>query len=151
MKLIALTKGKYAAVDDADYGWLMKFRWYAKQTGKMWYACTTWGGKNFKMHRLLCPFEKGWIDHINRNGLWNSRSNLRPATRSQNQANRGKNAGKWYSKFKGVTWDKSRNRWHVNAGGTHGGRFTSEIEAAKAYDRIALAKWGEFAWLNFPA
>lgn len=155
MKLIPLSQGKFAAVDDADHGWLSKINWYAKKCLHTWYAATNVGrGKNrttLRMHQLLCPNAKGKIDHLNRDGLSNFRSNLRPATHSQNQANRAKNVGKLSSKFKGVCLRKENGTWTVHIAAKTVGTFRSEIDAAKAYDKAALAKWGAFARLNFPA
>lgn len=50
------------------------------------------------------------IDHKDNNGLNNSIDNLRIATRSQNNTNRGKLKTNT-SGFKGVTFIKSKNRW----------------------------------------
>ena len=32
-----------------------------------------------------------------------------------------------------------------------GGTFESPVDAARAYDRLAVELYGEFAWLNFPS
>lgn len=105
------------------------------------------------MHRLLCPFAKGGVDHINGNGLWNSRSNLRPATHSQNGSNQAKTSRKTSSIYKGVCWNKKNSAWCASIGimRKHLGYFKSDLEAAKAYDKAAIAKYGEFARLNFPS
>lgn len=94
-------------------------------------------------------------DHKNRNKLDNRRSNLRICTSSQNHQNsraRAKRA-KIHSRFKGVCWDKENNKWRVglrlNYKAVDVGRFTDEIEAAKAYDEAARKAFGEFALTNF--
>jgi hypothetical protein len=46
-----------------------------------------------------------------------------------------------------------KNKWRAQIGGTDPlsiGFFATEIEAAKAYDKICLERRGEFAVLNFP-
>lgn len=57
------------------------------------------------------------------------------------------------SKYKGTCWDKSKRRWlaYIGAGKDriYLGRFTGEEDAARAYDKAAKLKYGEFASLNF--
>lgn len=84
-------------VDDQDYGMLVKYKWHRARGANTLYAART-GSKNetsgrskVLMHRqILDPnyLEQCDIDHINRNGLDNRRSNLRFATRSENMLNR---------------------------------------------------------------
>jgi hypothetical protein len=58
------------------------------------------------------------------------------------------------SKYRGVTWHKSGNKWTAqityDGKNHHLGYFEDEEEAAKAYDRAASAHKGEKAKLNFP-
>lgn len=58
------------------------------------------------------------------------------------------------SRFVGVYWDARRSLWtaEVKYKGKkhHVGRFSSEEEAAKERDRVALAVQGKHARLNFP-
>jgi len=102
---------------------------------------------NALLHRLLVGVEGMEVDHLNRNGLDNRRSNLRVATHAQNQQNA---AAPGTSEFKGVQWDPSRQRWRVRIRGVRKGSFVSEIDAAKAYDAAAREMYGDFAYLNFP-
>ena len=95
MKLIPLTKGKFAKVDDADFEWLSAFNWYAKNTrgpgddSGSFYAARSerQGGKpvTIYMHREItkCPAGKE-VDHKNRDRLDNQRDNLKNCTRKQN-------------------------------------------------------------------
>jgi hypothetical protein len=97
------------------------------------------------MHNVILNV-KG-IDHKNRNGLDNRRSNLRLATKGQNAANAPARGGS--SRFKGVSWDATRRKWRVQirVNGTTRtlGRFLKERDAAEAYREAALEAWGEFA------
>jgi hypothetical protein len=154
-KLIELSKGKSALIDDEDYDHVREWNWRAQQNQDgRWYAMAWDLYPNFVlMHRvILCPPDSIDVDHKNGDGLDNRRINLRLATRSQNVA-AGRPAGGKSSIFKGVSWDNSRGRWRVmiKDGTKHKflGRFADEVEAAKAYDEAALEVFGEFAYQNF--
>lgn len=58
------------------------------------------------------------------------------------------------SKYKGVGWQKGKNKWRarivINGKFKHIGYFNDEIEAAKAYDSVAKEAFGEETYLNFP-
>lgn len=106
------------------------------------------------MHReILQPGPGFEVDHVNGDGLDNRRANLRECVRTQNNANHGLgrlNA----SGFKGVSWDAANRRWRTSisaAGVTRNlGRYDRPEDAARAYDRAAVATFGDFARLNFP-
>jgi hypothetical protein len=111
------------------------------------------------MHKVIMgmPPRGLVVDHRNGDGLDNRRSNLRFSTRAGNARNR-RHHRSWRgrecaSRFKGITWDKEARKWcaaiYVDGKRKNLGRFHSEMEAAKAYDRAALAEFGEFARLNF--
>lgn len=103
--------------------------------------------------KLGAPLDAGLEpDHRNRDRLDNRRENLRPATRSQNAANSAKKGTS--SVFRGVCWDKARERWtagiKVDYRRRNLGRFDNEVDAALAHDAAAFTAFGEFAVLNFP-
>jgi len=56
--------------------------------------------------------------------------------------------------FKGVHWEASRSKWKAgimkDGQRIFLGRFESEVEAARKYDKAAYDLFGEFAYLNFP-
>ncbi len=97
------------------------------------------------------------VDHINGDPLDNRKSNLRAVTRGQNNMNRGANGthrGKpTTSPYKGVSWDKRRNKWVSNIGHDYKliylGSFDVPEDAARAYDVKAKELHGEFAYQNF--
>ena len=107
------------------------------------------------MHREIMQAPDGVdVDHIDTSNLNNTRQNLRVCTHGQNTANRRKPAHKngTHSRFKGVTWHKSSERWvaqlRVNYRLVTIGYFKDEREAALAYNEAARKHFGEFARLN---
>ncbi len=149
-----------ATVDAADYARTACYNWrlLTGHNGKL-YAFASFGGGTIYMHRLVTDTQPGYeTDHINGNGLDNRRANLRQASASQNRANMGKpkrgDGRPQTSIYKGVSWNADRSAWRAciqhSGRSIHLGRYTSETDAARAYDRAAVAQWGEFAKVNFP-
>lgn len=108
MKLIKLTQGKFAIVDDEDFELLSQYSWHFHSTG---YARTS--NPKLYMHRLILKSKKEDIcDHINRNRLDNRRENLRIVSPTQNSINtsiRKDNS----SGYKGISWSSEREKWQV--------------------------------------
>ena len=165
MKTIPLTQGMWATVDDEDYNLLAAHRWHAlKDVCKnrvVWYAVRNGPRGHSKrqllrMHREILSITnpKTPVDHANGNGLDNRRENLRKATSPQNNQNRHKAPGH-SSRFKGVAWHKSADKWQayiqIDRRLKSLGRFSDEETAAKAYDAAAREAFGEFALTNFGA
>ena len=157
-KAIELTQGYSAIVDDRDYEALSQHKWRAmvvrlghkkrvyavrgKRSGKK--------KKTILMHReILRAGPDQSVDHIDGDGCNNRRCNIRACTKSQNQYNRRKNGGKTTSIYKGVRYCARHNRWRAAAGGKHIGSFSSEAEAAIAYDNYVQKHWGDYALKNF--
>ena len=153
IRYIALTKGKFAIVDAEDYDRLMRHKWTAVCFGGRFYAQRNGGGYSIMMHREIMHAPKGMVvDHINGNGLDNRKCNLRICTQSQNILNSRPRGGS--SRFKGVYYDKTRNKYVAfvweNRRPVHIGRYEDEIEAARARDYRAVEIGGLYVWLNFP-
>lgn len=160
MKLIPLTKDKYVMVDDIDFDYLNQWKWHARRKEGNYYAGRTMSVKEDKnrgtmlMHRQLLSIKDKsvHIDHEDRNGLNNCRSNLRVCSFSENMKNRKAWGG---SKFLGVCRHVSRDKikWRaticINKKCMHIGLFDSESSAALAYDLKAIEFHGKFANLNF--
>lgn len=153
MKNIPLTKGRVALVDDSDYPALSKFNWHSANG----YAARRLHVSEDPLRRLVLMHHAitGWksVDHEDGNGENNQRYNLRRATKKQNNmAFRRKTSGA-SSKYRGVCWDRSRNKWlaSIERDGKQMflGRFKGESEAARAYDAAAKQHFGEFASFNF--
>jgi len=160
---ISLYDGHVCLVDEADWGMVAGHHWVAFATDNLRYALTHVYLDDQRrtplfMHRLLLGLERGDkanVYHKDRNGLNNRRCNLRLATASQNRMNSGKRKEK-ASKYNGVTlirrkW-KLKRPWlagiYVNGKQICLGYFSTEIEAAKAYNQAAVGHYGNFACLN---
>jgi len=155
-KLIRLTQGKFAIVDEEDYDRVSQYRWFVSIVkdriyAKRWLKVNGVKTSQF-MHRFIMDGCSDQIDHWNRDGLHNYKSNLRNATNAQNQYNKRK-TDNTSSKYKGVSFHRRDGKFYVSiamAGKQYCiGSFTNEIEAAKAYDDKAKELFGEFARLNF--
>jgi hypothetical protein len=155
MKLIPLTKGKTTVVDDTDFEWLSRWKWYAlkvRGSDKFYAAHSTGGRKSHRtilMHRLLLAGVDGkQIDHRDGDGLNNTDANLRVATHSNNQHNKPAYKNNT-SGFKGVCWNKAEGMWKaqisVDGKNRHLGNFSDKHEAASVYQEAAKMLHGEFA------
>ena len=110
-------------------------------------------GKSYFNHRLAWLYMTGeWpaleIDHIDTDSLNNRWNNLRLATTSQNQANRGPQKNN-KSGFKGVYWHPSHAAWRaaVRFKGRKIilGEFRTPEDAHAAYCTKVAELYGEFA------
>jgi AP2 domain len=72
--------------------------------------------------------------------------NILPATPTENSDNHQKQRGKHTSTFKGVSWNKQRQKWRafirVDGEQVYLGLFVSELEASFAYQE-AVKKYQE--------
>ena len=160
---IALTHGKIAVVDAADYDWLMQWFWCAcfNKKSKSWRAerRQKHEGKQYSvfMHRAIMQTQHGsqidglQIDHRDGDPLNNRRSNLRLATHQQNQRNQGLRISS-KSGFKGVTWHKRDRKWRacmtLDNRHVHLGYFDDPVKASEAYAAAATKAHGEFLRLK---
>lgn len=109
--------------------------------------------RRYRAHRLAWLYVHGEtltveIDHINGIKSDNRISNLRTATRSQNEANKIKTQ-KNTSGYKGVSWHKNDKKWvahiTINQKLKCLGSFSTREEAHKAYCKAANDIFGRFA------
>jgi hypothetical protein len=157
---IPLSQGKFATVSAEDFRRVMKHKWCLHQAT----LSKTYAQSNMKingkwkrvlLHRFLMNAQPGQqVDHKDRDGLNNTRENLRFCTHAQNLHNSPAHVSKnKTSRFKGVSWSKVMKKWHAQimvSRKYHSlGYFHSEEEAARAYDDASRKHLGEFASVNF--
>lgn len=155
MKIVELTNGGVAFVDDQDFDRLRGIKWRRMEAryGRQ-YACTTTHPRKY-LHRVILNLRdpKQDVDHANGNGLDCRRENLRKCTRSQNNGNARKWQKKTTSRFKGVSWFRPAKLWRAYIGAGKNriwlGYFKTEEDAAKAYDVAAKTMFETFAKTNF--
>lgn len=145
-------KGKYVAIVDEKDKDLAELNWFVHKMRQLTYVRCAKSDAGF-MHRVIMErmrdgqkLEKGeYVDHINGDTLDNRRENLRVATRSQNQANRGKQKNN-KTGYKGVY--KTRNGfWSAIKYAKKSyylGVFDTEEDAYKAYCEKAKELHGAF-------
>lgn len=154
--LVPLTQGMWATIDTADESVVSQFGWFAAEQAKprVFYARGKRFGKSTEvhyLHRLILGEPDSIIDHLDGDGLNCCRSNLRLANYSQNGGNiRRVRAA---SGFKGVYPDRSPVKPWRAAIEHRGckrqiGTYRTSIEAAAAYDAVALELHGPFAATN---
>ena len=168
MIVIPLTQDQVTFINDEDKDLISQYKWFASADRdknkklKNWYVRTNikqsdGSTTTLSMHRLLTnakPEDK--VDHEDHNGLNNQRYNLRLCNSSENLCNMRKrrivNGVVTSSSYKGVYWYKRKEMWHVRIRkdnkAIHLGYFTSEIEAALAYNLAAIQHHGKWANLN---
>lgn len=143
-------------MDAADIERLKGMPWRIYRSGRHAYARAVirrQGGRGgwpyVMMHRYLLDLEFGdpqCVDHIDGNGLNNSRSNLRICSRGDNARNRGPTTGR--VGYKGVHLQQGSYVSRLGNPRQMLGTFVSAVEGAVAYNTAAERLYGEFANLN---
>lgn len=152
---VVLHNGEIALIDAEDWPEVSRHKWHcqiSKSGAHYAYANIRVDGKRkcIGLHQfvmgIVLPLT---VDHIDHNTLDCRKANLRIATPTQQNANRriSKNNK---SGYKGVFFYGNRYRVNVQTRWVRGAAYHTAEEAARAYDRIAKERFGEFAVLNFP-
>ena len=151
--IVPLTQGAFAIVDPDDIVDISQYKWHITTKG---YAArrrrVSEGGGIELLHRRILGIEgSAQGDHINRDKLDNRRANLRTATGSQNQANRGLDKSNTTG-YRGVTNPRRVPGYvaQINVGGKSIflGYFRDKHDAAEAYNLAAREHFGEYAYQN---
>lgn len=150
-KSVYSSKGQEIKVSECDYEFASKYLWSISKSGYA-YRGNQNGAKYERPYlhsELLGLNDEQYGDHINGDRLDNRRTNLRVVTNQQNSWNRDKVSGR----YRGVNWDHTRNKWiagiTVDGKRTALGRFDSEEEAARVYDKKSIELFGQYARPNF--
>lgn len=115
------------------------------------YWSTNVHGIRYRLHRLVYQFHHDncpeFLDHIDNNRDNNTIENLRPATSTQNGANR-RPSRKNKIGLKGVCFDNNRYKANIKVKGKsyHLGYFDTPEEAYSAYCKKAKEVFGDYAW-----
>lgn len=148
---------RFAEVDECDFAEVSKHEWHLMRNGGHSYAVrrVLVDGKYVAvlMHRQILGAKSGeFVDHRDRDGLNNSRANIRICSHAENMRNRAPSRTN-KAGFKGVYFDARcpLNPWRaqIRSGGKKFtlGFFATPEEAHAAYAIAASEKHGEFARL----
>lgn len=180
VKCVPLSKGRSALVDDEDYAMLMQVKWSYSETsgayrqirGEERVDQQQRTGKHpnrqtpkrharrsqlmawIIMANELLLYPDYLVGFIDGDKLNLQKSNLRLLTTSQRcAASRKQNKCGLTSKYKGVCWDRTRNKWRaeikpIGQKKKSLGRYNTERDAALVYNAAARKYFGEFAFTN---
>jgi len=148
--------GHDVIIDDDDIDRVTAMAWHIEKlsfrSGFIYFRHTYNKGpvRAVLLHRFIAGSTKGdgmVVDHIDRNPLNNSKSNLRKCTKGQNNRNVAKRKTNT-SGYKGVIWYKKYNKWsaQIKVNGKHHslGYFDDPAKAYEAYCEASKKFHGEY-------
>jgi hypothetical protein len=140
MKLLQLSKGMFAQVNNEDYQRCIDYGpwYYNPQTG---YAYTQVGRQKVMLHHFIFN-ETCEVDDRDRDRLNCQSKNLRRATRSQNCGNSSLQRRNRFGR-KGIRIERN-GRYIAQLCGKYLGTFDIVGEAGDAYDKAAKQHYGEY-------
>lgn len=150
--------GKHVAIISDEDAVLAESSWNVRYgSSKLYAEHRTSEGLEPLHHAVLKrvfgePVPKGFdVDHIDGDGLNNTRENLRIATRKQNSVNRGPNKNNT-SGYKGVFFQKGLGKWTskimIDGKSRHLGVFETREEAYKAFCEYEQTLYGDYSHKN---
>jgi hypothetical protein len=157
-RTIQLTQGKNTLVDSDTYrkfGWR---KWCAHKCGRTFYAergfrnKSTGGTTHVKLHTAINPPPPGYeMHHKDHDGLCNIKENLEHRTHADNSTDQLKHNNAT-SRFKGVDFESRAKKWRAQIRADYQviflGYFSTEIEAARAYDAASRHYHGDMGSTN---
>ena len=162
MKLLPLSQGKFAKLDDEDFEKFKGFKWFAhfSKNNQAFYAVRNMrvseGGerRSLKLHREVMGVTdpKIKVDHKYHDTLDCQKENLRACTHAENARNRSGLDRHNKSGYRGVSWDKVNEQWiakiHVSGKQIWLGRRQTKEGASVAYRDANKKYFGEFGGLS---
>lgn len=148
-KLILLTQGKTAIVDDDRFEEVNKFKWYYCKRYAVRDVHVNGKKTSVYMHRLIAnaPDELE-VDHINGDGTDNRKENLRLCTHAENSRNRRMQSNNT-SGYKGVWFQESTGHFvaetRLNGKKISLGSYRTAEEASAVYAAKVTEIHGRFA------
>lgn len=155
VKTILINSEKYGIhellVSDEDYDICVRIKWILKPDNNRFYAHGVVNGKLTTIHRMLLSNQltnELVVDHIDGNGLNNTRENIRVVTRAENARNR-KTPTNSSSGITGVTLDRKGDTVFWKAKIEYNGKVSSKrfsinyygFEKAKELAILQRKKW----------
>ena len=146
----------YAIVSKEDYEKVEPYKWQQDDKGYVRGKIKTRvGRRTVSIHRFIMDAKRRQVvDHINGNPLDNRRENLRVTNIQLNGENKHMKKVNTTSKYKGVYLNKEKNKFIANISHsgkrTQIGQFTTEVEAAEAYDMYVVHNKLDHICINFP-
>jgi hypothetical protein len=145
--------GGHVLLNSSDVKKISHLKWHKVKSRNTYYARAHMykNGKRItvNMQAFLFGCSSVPVDHKDRNGLNNTRRNLRVISHYENLQNYPGKGGK--SKFKGVSIfyrGRAHILWRATIAGKTLGLFRDEIAAAKAYDVAARERFGSHCFQN---
>lgn len=144
VKSIFLQDGEEIFVDDEDYERVSQYTWCKSYAGNYRRVSTLIGRKSISLQTFI---EEGSFQQIKNNDF--TRKNL---TIKGNGVRWAKARPNNSSKYKGVNWDKKRNKWRaqirLNGDVKFLGRYLNEDDAARAYNQAVFDYWDGNGFIN---
>lgn len=142
MAAIPLTQGFFARVSLQDYPRVSQFKWCVAKRRNTRYAVSrqAGAGRVVYLHSFILGEGPGEVSHRNGDGLDCRRGNIRRTTHQENLLGPQKKRPGTLSRFRGVSWDRRRNKWYAKSNRLGKQVFLGYHDSETAASR-AFQKW----------